>query len=159
MPPRHTGTDWLGTTPAPPRLTSCVCITDGSDRAGADICFGLVGGRVLMLHGHQAREVAAAVERVLITADRASMPPHPEAPDRPRGAAVLSPVQVAARYPIGLKRLRRLCAKGEIPSLRLDRRILIRPDDVETWLASQAQRRAGWNDATPDGAGARRARS
>lgn len=54
----------------------------------------------------------------------------------------------ARRYPIGRDPLRRLVATGEIPSIRLGRRILVRTERIREWLISQER---GREEVTAEG--------
>jgi excisionase family DNA binding protein len=54
-----------------------------------------------------------------------------------QGAEFLTIDEGARRYPIGRDRLRKLVAEGEIPSIRLGRRILVRVERIAEWMAAQ----------------------
>ncbi len=59
-----------------------------------------------------------------------SQPPAPN-------VLLLKVPEASARYRMGQRRLRDLIADGEIPVIRMSRRILIRPEAIEAWLLRQ----------------------
>lgn len=50
---------------------------------------------------------------------------------------VLPLLQISRMYAIGQRRIYALVHSGEIPSIRLGNRFLLRPETVEAWLISQ----------------------
>ena len=61
----------------------------------------------------------------------------PSASNRGHAPGVLPLLQVGRMYAIGQRRLYALVQSGEIPSIRLGNRLLLRPETVEAWLVKQ----------------------
>lgn len=60
-----------------------------------------------------------------------------QSPPPIEGAAFLKIEEAARRYPIGQRRLYHLVREGEIPSITLGRRLLVRAECIEEWLRKQ----------------------
>lgn len=100
------------------------------------------GRRELRRNGYPAPREFDALVAVLVTATDSSGPQRPTAapPDDDVDGALMNYARAARRLGVSERTVRRLVALGQLPTVRIGRRVLIHPVDVEL---IEGERRAG----------------